>query len=370
METPVVLLRNSERSTYRRCRQRWVWNYVEERSPLRSKPALEFGTLIHKALEARYPPGVKRGPHPADTFVELYEQAIEETGEFGQYDEDGERVNARELGIAMCKGYVEFWGDEKDWESLVPEMPFAIDIVDEHGNYIVTLVGSMDSVLRHRKTKKIKIEDYKTAKSIDMKLRPNSGYGEQGMTYWWAATITLRHEGILKPKQQIDILEFDWLRKGLPDTRPVNEKGLHLNLPSKDNLLDACNENLIYVPKRATKETLIAALSSAGWTDGEIASLGEVSKVQPGPLFHRTPFVFGPNNLTNIAKRIRMEAQEMAMVRRGELEVFTNPTKDCSWDCAFVEPCEMKEMGGAWKDMLALEFGTWEPYAHAEGALD
>lgn len=340
---------------------------MEERAPKRSKPALEFGTMIHKALELRYPPGIKRGPHPADTFVELYEAATAETGEFGQYDEDGTRVDARELGIAMCNGYIAHWGDEKDWESLVPEMPFAIDIHDTDGNYLVTFCGSMDSVLRHRKTKKIKIKDYKTAKAIDMNLRPISGYGEQGMAYWWAADITLRANGVLKGNQHINVLEFDWLRKGLPDTRAKNAAGHSLNLPLKADLMAACEGALLYVPRKATREDLSALLSSAGIDPFQF---GEVSKNQPGPLFHRTPFVFGPDSLATIGKRIAKEAKEMAMVRAGELDVFINPSKDCSWDCAFLEPCEMKEMGGAWRDMLALEFTTWKPYAHADGAME
>lgn len=326
---------------------------------MRRKPALEFGTLVHKAMELRYPPGTARGPEPWDTFAGLWEEATAVDGTFYQYDEDGERFDGLTLGQTMLRGYIDHYGDEKHLQSLIPEMAFAIDIVDEHGNYVVTLVGSIDCVFYNKKTKKFLIRDYKTAKSIEATLPLTSSYGEQGKVYWWAATMWLRHLGILKKDQQIHNLEFDWLRKSLPDERPVNAAGYRLNKPGKEALLDACQAHDVYVPKRPTIDVLREALEAVG-VDPDL--YGEVSKTQPAPLFHRSPFTMDADRLISVGRAVTREANEMKMVKDGLLDVYLNPTKDCKWDCSYFDLCEMKETGGAWQDMISLEYTTWDPY--------
>ena len=109
MTETLVVVRNSERAKYRDCRQAWHWSYQKLLEPSYRKGALTFGTLIHDSLEPWYVPGRERGAYPVDTFVRLFN---ENAREFDQWDDEGNRVPADELGRAMLYEYVEYWGDD------------------------------------------------------------------------------------------------------------------------------------------------------------------------------------------------------------------------------------------------------------------
>jgi hypothetical protein len=317
----LVLLRNSERATYRRCRLKWQWSYERRLSPQRDSGALTFGSLVHGALEHYYPPGRKRGVHPAKTFADLYK----EYGDFSQWDEDENKVDALELGVSMLTEYVDLYGKDDGIYIVQPEQAVQVDVYDRQDNYVCTWVGVIDAVyvdLLHssRSRKVFRLLEHKTAKTIDETMRVNSGYGEQALSYFWATDLWLHHEELLPEDQHLEGVTFNWLRKALPDNRPVNEDGHALN---KD---------------------------------------GSVSKLQPKPLLVRYPMDFGPDELSSINKRIRAEAWEIAQVKAGKLPIYKNPTRDCAWDCPFVEACELHEMGSDYEDMLRYEFIHWNPY--------
>jgi len=101
------LVRTSERGTFQTCLHQWQWSYLEKRRNLQEAPALSFGNLIHQALEARYPPGIKRGPHPAETFKGLYEEWTAKNYDLGMKDSDDEWQKAGELGVDMLENYVD-----------------------------------------------------------------------------------------------------------------------------------------------------------------------------------------------------------------------------------------------------------------------
>lgn len=358
--TPVVLLRNSERSTYRRCRQKWWWSYHLRLSPPREKGALTFGTLIHECLAGYYPPGVKRGVHPARTFDTIWNDG---KYDFSQWDEEGNKINAYDLGMAMCEGYVDLYGVDEDVEIIQPEMSMEVDVFDKQGRYLCTWVGQGDAMYRKRSTKRVGFVEHKTAKSIEEELNVISGYGEQGLSYFWAGNIVARHLGIISDQESLDHVLYNWLKKGLPDDRPKNEAGESLNKPSKDALLTACAEASIEVPKKVLVDDLHALLLAEGI---DPLQFGEVSKVQKGPLFHRFELPFGEGELENINWRIRAEAWEMSQVRAGKLPILKSPTKDCKWECQFRDACELHSMGGDYQDMFDLEFTTWDPYSNHE----
>lgn len=311
-----IMLRTSERSTYKRCRQRWHWSYIDRYNSPRSKVPLQFGSMIHEALEQYYIPGKKRGPHPREIFIDLFDKnPIEGTS----YSDEGEAMDSRELGIAMMDGYVEKYGKDSMIEVIAPEQVFEIDVMDKNGKYLVTYVGKFDAIIRNLRTGKIGLFEHKTAKSIQY-VRINSGYGEQGISYHWAATIWLRQEGLLKKNQELDMVTYNFLRKGLPDLRPKNKDGVSLN---KD---------------------------------------GTVSKRQPAPFFERQEMIITGEDTDNFQYRIRAEAWEMQQVRAGKIPLYKNPTRDCDWDCPFRDACEVHEMGGDYQSILDLEMVKWNPY--------
>lgn len=356
----VVLMRNSERAKFRRCMLAWDWSYNRRLAPPRSKGALTFGTMIHDALEIRYPPGRKRGPHPAGTFAKLFD-AQSET--FDQWDEEGNRVPARELGIAMLEGYVELYGEDEDIEILQPEIPMQVDVYDRHENYLCTWVGKGDAAYKYLPTGRKGFLEHKTAKSIPEEVMVISGYGDQGIAYFWASDFVFRQRGWLEDGEYLDHVKYNWLRKALQDDRPKNADGLALNKPKKEALLDAVVERGLNPPRRATVEALTAILEREGV---EVALLGEISKIQPKPLFHRFTMDLFPGQMNNFNERIRQEAWLMRQARAGRIPILKNPTKDCSWDCEFKDACELHSMGGDFEASLELEFGTWDPYSDHE----
>lgn len=364
METP-VFLRNSERKTYRTCRQMWEWKYVRRLSAPRQRGALTFGTGVHVALEHRYPPGTERGPHPAITFEKWF---MENEHAFAQWDDEGNRFDALELGLAMLNGYVEQWGDDDHIRIIAPEMPLRLDIYDKRGNYLCTWVGKTDAAYedlskRRKGRRRIGFFEHKTAKVIEQNLRINSGYGDQGLSYAWGGSIVLRDMGILEPGENVDHILFNWLRKGMPDDRPRNEQGFALNKPTKDALLSFLADKGTTVPARTKVDDLLLMVEALGQ---DPALLGEPSKVQPSPLLDRYELDYGDGAMVETERRIRAEAWERAQVRAGKLPIYKSPSKDCSWQCEFVEVCELHEMGEDFESMLELEFESWDPYEDHE----
>lgn len=320
-----VLLRNSERTEYKRCRWRWDLHYNHRWTPVQSKPALRFGDLVHQALAEFYRPGVERGPHPAETFDRLYEEDADALGDFG-FTADDEWEEAKDLGLAMLDHYIDVYGQDPDMEVIAPEMPFQVDIYNpKNGRYLVTMVGSLDLVVRWRPTGKIGLVDHKTAKAIQT---AHLGLDEQAGAYWAFAGEFLRQQGYLEDGEEIDFILYNFLRKAKPDPRPEDERGRKLN---KD---------------------------------------GSVSKSQPPPYFHREAVYRSETDRQNLINRVRAEAWEMAKVREGKLPLIKNPTQDCHWDCPMFDVCELHETGADWEEMLSVAYTTWDPYAAHRESLE
>lgn len=356
-ETPIVLMRNSERSTFRRCALKWDWSYNRKLTTPRTKGALAFGSLVHAALELYYPPGLKRGPHPAETFSELYVDGKEE---FDQWDEEGNRIPAYDLGVGMLEGYVREYGADETVRVIEPEVAMQIDVMREDGSYICTWVGQGDAAYQDMDTGRYGFLEHKTAKTIPEEVPLISGYGDQALSYFWSGSLFFAERNI-----EMDHGRFNWLKKQLPDDRPRNALGHVLNKPSKTALMDKCNE--LGVAVSGTVAALTHRLLAAGLSAHDIELLGEPSKRQPEPLFHRFRIDFFPGQLEGINKRIRDEAELMRMTRAGEMPIVKNPTRDCRWECEFSDACEIHEMGGSFEDVLELEMASWDPYeAHRE----
>lgn len=312
-----VLLRTSERSAYKRCRQHWQWAYNDRLKPKVEKPALRFGTLIHQAMETRYPKGIKRGPHPKHAFGKLYEAQLKELEAFGFKDEDGVWNDAATLGEAMLIGYVDTYGDDSEFEVLATEQTFGVPIFNAQNKLLFSYVGTLDGIWRARTTKKIVINDYKTATSISTAHLP---LDEQAGSYWSYGVEWMLANGILKPNQQPSRIMFNFMRKAMPDERPQNSQGHYLNQD------------------------------------------GSVSKKQPPPYFHREMTYRDPVDLANLRKRVYQEAMEHRLVRAGKLPVYKNPGPFTCMGCGFKDMCELHEAGADWEAFRDMTMATWDPY--------
>lgn len=344
------LLRTSERTTFKRCAWQWDRSYNDRLAPRVEAPALRFGTLIHKALEARYPPGVKRGPKPAVTFEKLYHAELKEAEDkWGFRDSDGEWADACQLGISMLENYVATYGRDEEWRVIASEMTFRVPVYspavpDTEGWYLnihgvpvqkrhvmFYYVGTLDGVWQDRMRGGVRINDYKTTSNDpEQEARGKLLLDEQGTAYWTWGVDFLAEMGILKPKefQALDGMVYTFLRKAKLDERPRNAQGQYLNQD------------------------------------------GSVSKKQPPPYFHRE-IVYRDREQTDRARqRAVEEVLDMQAMRDGTRPVYKSPglgypDQQCK-ACPFFDICELHEIGADWESMRDASLTTWDPYADHE----
>jgi hypothetical protein len=329
-----VMLRNSERQTFRRCRQRWWWAWREGLRPPFTVNSLWFGTGIHEALAAYYGTGGKRGPMPAETFERwVGDERRRIFTKPNPHVDETEIVDAKDLGLAMLESYIEHYGKDDDLTFIVTEQPFQLPMSmsdnvlwDMAGNRSEFLMcGTFDGVFRDDDGKPWLIE-HKTAKSIEVGHLP---LDDQAGTYWAVATDRLRKLNLIKPSEELEGIRYNFLRKAMPDKRPTNANGERLN---KD---------------------------------------GSVSQKQPPALFQREDVFRLSGERNTQLQRIRDEATEMALVKAGILPVTKNTTKDCRWDCPFFQMCQLHEAGDDWQDFRDMVFTVEDPYAdHRKSAAE
>lgn len=311
-------LGTSERAAFKKCVFRWNLEYRMGYQPkFRQADALWFGIGVHESLAAWYLKGKRRGPHPADTFETWVgdEIAFAKTYLTDTFDEPVWE-DAAELGISMLEAYVNHWGKDPQWSIISIEQPFSIKI-NRGGKTVAIFRSRWDGVFRDLADGRILLLETKTASQV---YTAYLEHDDQAGSYYAAASHVLRAKGILKPKEEIAGVQYNFLRKAMPDERPRNEQDQCLN---KD---------------------------------------GSVSKKQPTALFVRPEAIErtrGEQN-TQLA-RIADEVAWMDAVRGGTLPVTKTPTKDCP-RCPFDVPCQLHERGNpAWKEIMKAEFRQADP---------
>jgi hypothetical protein len=324
MADNLPILTTSERSLFKKCPQAAAWRYWEGLSKKGESPdALWFGIGVHEALAAWYLKGFRRGPHPAKTFetwvgeeIRYIRAAMAERDQ-DWYDEPLYE-EARELGIAMLEGYVEQYGKDPDWEILYIETPFKVRIT-RNGRPIGRFWSTLDGVYRYKRDRSVWLLENKTAAQIDTAYLE---IDDQGGSYFAVATDILRARGVLGLDENIAGVMYNFLRKSMPDDRPVNELGESLN---KD---------------------------------------GTISKKQPVAKFVRVPVERAPSEVRNQMRRIADEIALMNAMREGVVPLTKTPTKMCPHTCEFWNLCCLHERGStrAVEALKKSNFVQVDPY--------
>lgn len=354
-----IFLRTSERTLFKRCIQAWWWSYREGLKPNAFKAdARWFGTGIHLALAHWYAPGFKRGAHPAETWAAYCGDTVGFLRSVG-HDSTAELpdwVDARELGTAMLQGYVEKYGTDESWEIFAPEYRFHVLIGGAN------FVGTFDAAFRDHEDDHIKLLETKTAASISTK---HLTLDDQAGGYWAVATHELRTQDVIGPKESLWGIEYNFLRKGMPDDRPKDAEGYATNQPLKEHFVAALAApdwpiSELNKMSKAKLETLA--------DQSKLVVLGERSKVQSPPLFLRKAIKRTAAERRIQIQRIQDDLQHMNAVRDDTLPVTKTPTRECSF-CDFAEMCELHESGGDWKTYRDFAYHVEDPYAdHRPGA--
>jgi PD-(D/E)XK nuclease superfamily len=365
----IPILRTSERTAFKRCAWRWFQEYRMGYRPKGVQAdALWFGIGIHEALGNWYQKGKRRGPHPADTFQYW---AGDEMSWAKTYLDDGYDApvweDAVELGIAMLEGYVDFWGKDSQWQILAIEQPFSLKI-NRGGKPIVRFQSRWDGVFRDLADGEIYLLETKTAAQVILSYLE---LDDQGGSYWAAACQVLRAKGVLKPNEDIAGIQYNFLRKAMPDDRPVNKDGQRTNKPTKEHYLAALRSIGIGTVEQSGAKSGPIAIDKAKLVDlttaAEFAQLnviGDASQNQPAPLFVRPDPIFRTKGeQKSQLDRIADEVMWMNAIRSGTLPVTKTPTKDCP-RCPLWIPCQLDERGNpAFADIIKAEFQQIDPYA-------
>lgn len=371
-----VILRTSERRSFKRCPAQWWWAYREGLKPRGAeKTPLWFGTGVHLAFANWYLPGTKRGVYPAETFAIFAEEAMHTIKVADATEETvAEYEDGTSLGITLMEEYVKYYGTDPQWRFIAPEQTFSIKVpwptdnrqtayeVDPaNPGELVEYDGTFDGVYEDLNTNRIELLETKTAKSISL---GHLTIDDQAGSYWAVAGHALREAGLIRPDQRIAGINYNFVRKGLPDARPRDSQGYACNKPVKADYAAALGLH------QTSKLPTIADLEAQALAKGIIV-LGERSKVQPPPVFQRHMI-----NRTNAERqtqlrRIQDEAVLMRAVRDGLLPIVKNTTWSCHRDCDYFSMCELQERQGNWEDFKAVAFRVQDPYAdHRKSAED
>lgn len=320
---PLPMLRNSERTDFKRCPQRWWWSWRDglyEAGP--PAIALWFGTGWHLVMAHHYgKPGLKRGANPLKVWRDWVGDEIPKIRVNLRGDQEYKEevyIDALALGERMIGNYIDRWGKDSTWHMIQVERPFEVVIMSEAGERRVLFCGTYDGVYRDLKDDSIWLLEHKTAKAISL---GHLTLDDQGGSYFLVASRDLRHDKLIGPKENLRGIMYNFARKAPGDDRPRNAQGLALN---KD---------------------------------------GQVSKQQPSPLFVRHPVTRTMRERNSMVRRIQAEVEHMTAMKEGVLPIYKTPTKDCSWGCKFYEMCVMHESGGPdWEEYRDNIFKVCDPY--------
>jgi hypothetical protein len=373
--TDLPILRTSERRSFKRCPAQWWWGYREGLKPKGAeKTPLWFGTGVHLGFARWYLPGTKRGIHPAETFAEFAGDALHTIKVADATEETvAEYEEGTSLGITLMDEYVKRYATDPAWRFIAPEQRFSLNVpwpkfaearqsiyeVND-GELLVEYDGTFDGVYEDLETGRIELLETKTAKSVQL---AHLTIDDQAGSYWAVAGHTLREAGLIRPDQKISGINYNFVRKALPDERPKDAEGYATNKPVKAHYQVAMGD---YALKGDTLEVLEGKAKELGLT-----VLGERSKVQPLPIFvrhmvHRT----SAERQTQL-RRIQDEAVTMRTIKDGLLPIVKNTTYTCHRDCDFFAMCELQERGGNWEDFKKVAYRVEDPYAdHRKSAED
>lgn len=369
-------MRTSERGSLKRCPQQWHWAQVEGLRPMREPNPLWFGSAVHEGLAAWYLPGLKRGPHPAETFQQHLdgERQMLVTNE----DEERQYVDARALGVDMLTRYVDLYGKDESWDVVATEHKGAVVLprpemkifghVRPHIPRWVRYNFTWDGIYRDLEDGQLKLMEHKTAAAITTN---HLAMDDQAGSYWAIASRTLVKQGILEPNEEIVGITYNFLRKALQDERPRNAEGYYTNKPGKQNYIDALynfyGEDSAPGEMEAWAKDLpkltIPKLEELAAVQGLVV-IGEQSKSQPPDYFLRMDVYRTRAERATQIRRIQDEALLIEGYRTGGLPIVKAPDRQhCGW-CKFNRMCELDEQGDqeAVADFKATMFRTEDPY--------
>jgi len=328
------LLRSHERIDYKRCPKKWYWRWRMGLEPkAKTFGALELGTWMHAALAGFYSQPKREGRALEAWFDAISLHAIEEVARLQSVPEHviNQADEMRNLGLAMAGAYDKRYGTDPDVHPIQAEVPLEFEITNSDGTLIAVHKLKPDLVYADS-SGDIWIMEHKTAKQIRLE---HLVIDDQARPYVAMAELALRKAGLLKRGQQFKGIMYNFLRKALPDERPMDAAGKYLN------------------------------------------KNGSVSKQQPTPVFVRHPITLPRAAKAITLRRLRTEAIMITglaqTLRNKEIDPATipiTPHNSCAKFCQYFTMCVTAEQGGNIRNMQRNMYTREDPYAYEEETSD
>lgn len=327
-------IRSSERVTYKRCKKRWYWAWRKGLVPRAHRfGALELGTWVHSALADWYKN--LQNPKPRKTLILRDIFSSYAKGDIYHAQEAGapehvidKAAELLSLGEEMMTAYQQFYGFDHDFTVIGAEVPLTFSISDPVSHEIIAIHKFKPDAIIADSNDDVWLMEHKTAASIQT---GHLSIDDQARPYGAMSERALFNAGILTKGRQFKGILYNFLRKALPDSRPMNDKGLYLN------------QN------------------------------GSISKKQPPPIFVRKPITLTSKAKLITLKRVQAETVEITeltlALRSGQYKqewLQKTPHKSCPKTCEFFAMCEAEEMGTNIRNMERTMFFRRNPYLYEE----
>jgi len=299
---------NSELQTFKRCRRKWFLAWHRGLRAIRESPVgtRQVGARLHLALKAHYVPG---GPPARTTMLDELERLItlERSNLDGQTD-DEERMKFEQdadLERIMLEGYVQWLADtgaDADLKVIAPET--YLEAALSEFNETVAIIGKLDVRVQRTTDGAILFLDHKSLGEF---------------------TKTTRLLPITEQMMHYQLLE-------------------ELNAPEGQHVAGA-----LYNMMRRVKRT---------------------GSARP-PFYQRVEVHHNAHVMRNYRRRIVGEITDILEVQ-DQLQAgadhqtiaYPSPTRDCYWDCPFLQVCPMFDDGSRAEDMLAEHYTAGDPLSY------
>jgi transcriptional regulator with XRE-family HTH domain len=315
----VRLISNSELRTFKRCRRKWWLSWYRNLRPTTESPtgALAIGQRVHAALREYYVPAGRKSVDPRGALELLIARDWTAVTQSYAATETEVPLELRrkfaaeaELERAMIEGYLDWLaetGEDADIEVIAPETYLEADVTDDlriqrPGNQPVKIIGKLDVRARRRRDGVRRFIDHKTVGDFTSVVRTLQ-LDEQMLHYHlleWLAT----EEG----EERCDAALYNMLRKvkRTATARPP----FYRRVTVHHNLRELA----------AYKTRLLSTITDVGLAEERLDQGDD------------------PN-----------------------FWVYPNPTKDCAWDCPFLQVCPMFDDGSRAEEMIDEYFTKGEP---------
>jgi hypothetical protein len=395
----VIPLHNSDRGSFRRCRQYWDWN-----SPARTNLTLRadvhginlpmfFGTGIHYALENYYSPAIRRSPVEAfktwfdiqwrggviteqwlplvydlapkaapigDGHLPIFSiRGLEEILPDPNHEEFDELF---ELGIKMMEFYEKYAEVNDDFDVILAEHTFSIPIWDYDNERILTRVdireespnygkelevharGRVDAIKRRVGTEKLGIIDHKTTAKVEENLPVILETDEQCTSYLYALEVEASYYDLPHRGEPMEEVLFNVLRKAAPKPPTILKDGYSFSI---NRVEESTTYELLMAYVNSTPR---AMLWPSGFSEKQQNYIDYLRDVGDEQFIIRHHVRRNKYQLANAGYRLYLEAMDML---DPNVRIYPNLRNDWKClNCQFRAPCIAKMDGSDWEQLI------------------